>query len=185
MKHTYSSDAESLATRYILQYSRRTKSTVFPSFDLSLHAEILASPVKYAIFEVLGYEFIRGFGISSRVSGSLRSSAIIGALGGGVLTMVHLALSFKYHNTREDYSTLRSLSTSLLQALWKETIFSLFAAIIGATLSGVNSSDDLRYTAVAGVVGPILALAVMFGILGVIIGVVWSVERLRGFVSRY
>ncbi|KAF9473902.1 hypothetical protein BDN70DRAFT_885400 [Pholiota conissans] len=163
--------------------------TTFSPYDLPSVAEALASPVKYAIFEVLGYEFIRAmapFCVSSCVPGSLASSASIGALGGGVLTAVHLSLSLKrLPALRDDSSNLYILAKSLFQALWKESVFSLFAALIGAAMSGITSSHGLSCAAAAGVFGPSLALAVMFGVLGVIIAVAWSRERLKDFFSRY
>ncbi|KJA16188.1 hypothetical protein HYPSUDRAFT_207248 [Hypholoma sublateritium FD-334 SS-4] len=154
-------------------------------------AEALASPVKYAFFQVLGYKVIqaiRPIEISSRIHQSLRSSASIGALGGGVLAMVYTVLLFsssKRHEAEDNYPTLRSIASSLFQALGKEIIFSACAAVIGATITGRDNSNNLPYLIVAGLLGPIVALSLMLGALGVVIVVAWGSVKLKGRFEKY
>lgn len=177
-----------LQTTYALQPTKSAGSDDYYAPDF---AEALASPVKYAFFQVLGYKFIhaiRPIEISSRIHESLKTSASIGALGGGVLAMVYTVLLFsssKRHEPEDNYRTLRSLSLSLFQAMGKEIIFSACAAVIGATISGGENSNDLPYLVVAGLLGPIVALSLMLGALGIVIMVAWGSVKLKGRFARY
>ncbi len=116
------------------------------------------------------------------MSNSLRSPASIGALGGGVLAVVYIILllsSSKRHVVEDNYLTLRSISSSLFQALGKEIIYSACAAVIGATITGRDNSNSLLCFVVAGLLGPIVALSLMLGALGIVIAVVRGSSELK------
>ncbi|KAF8972241.1 hypothetical protein BDZ97DRAFT_1783876 [Flammula alnicola] len=156
--------------------------------DFSSFAEASASPAKYAIFQVLGFKFIQAtgqFDIPLCLSGSFGSSAKVGAFGGAVLTLLYLGLLLRRrHLPQEDGSSFSSFSSFVL-VLGKEIVYSVLAAIIGASIAGRNSHHELFCFTLAGVLGPIIALMIMVGILALIIGAVWSTGKFKNWCSGY
>lgn len=159
----------------------------FEDCNLYDFAEVLASPAKYALFQVIGNEFMRAMGsinIWARgLSTPLFASASIGALGGAVLTIIYTALlihSRKHQRQIEDFSTLWSLSSSLFQNLGKEVLYSALASIMGAFITGRHDSNHLVYLIFAGSLGPIVALSFMLGAVGLVMVLAWGGSKVTG-----
>lgn len=142
--------------------------------------EISLSPAKYSIFQILGFKFFETIERAGTPPFylSLKSAAIVGALGGTLLSFLYLALLFRTrHLSPDELNTTSYLS--YIQVLCKEIAYSGLAGVIGASAIGRCSTHELSYFAISGILGPILFLVLMFGLVGLAIGVVWGIERVR------
>jgi hypothetical protein len=142
-------------------------------------AEILLSPAKYSIFQILGFKFFETIERADTLPCylSLKSAAIVGALGGTLLSFLYLVLLFRRRHLSSD--ELNTTYFSYIQVLCKEIAYSGLAGVIGASAIGRCSAQELSYFAISGILGPILFLVLMFGVVGLVIGVVWGIERVK------
>lgn len=146
-------------------------------------AEAASSPAKYSTFQLLGCKALQGFGCLGTTT--FFSSACVGAVGGTILTLLYFALLL----TRKDQihaesTTILSFSSYAL-LLSKEMTYSAVAAIIGAGTKGLYSPHALSTHVLAGVLGPLLFLFLLFGGLGLVILVVWMTEKFKDWYSGY
>ena len=151
-----------------------------PKHHIHSLAEISLSPAKYSIFQILGFKFfetIERTGIPP-FHLSLRSAATVGALGGTLLCLPYLALLFRRRHLASDELKITSYF-SYIQVLCKEIAYSGLAGVIGASAIGRSSAHELGYFAISGILGPVLFLVLMFGVVGMAIGVVWAIERVK------
>lgn len=119
------------------------------------------------------------------ISTTLASSARIGAVGGTILTLVYFALLFaRKDQIRNESTTILSFSSYAL-LLSKEMTYSAVAAIIGAVAKGLYSPHTLSTHAIAGILGPILFLLLLFGGLGLVISFIWTIEKFKDWYSGY
>jgi len=142
--------------------------------------EISLSPAKYSIFQVLGFKFFERIERAGTppLYLSLKSAAIVGALGGTLLSFLYLVLLFRRRHLASDELNITSCF-SYIQVLCKEIAYSGLAGIIGASAIGRSSAHELGYFAISGILGPVLFLVLMFGVVGMVIGVVWVIERVK------
>ncbi|KIM40650.1 hypothetical protein M413DRAFT_446072 [Hebeloma cylindrosporum] len=143
-------------------------------------AEISLSPAKYSLFQILGFKFFEKIenAATPPFCLSLKSAAIVGVLGGTLLSLLYLLLLLKRHHLATDELDVISYY-SYIQALCKEIAYSGLAGVIGASAIGRCSAHELSYFAISGILGPILFLVLMFGVVGLVIGVVRGMERVK------
>jgi len=143
-------------------------------------AEISLSPAKYSMFQILGFKFFETIegAATPPCYLSLKSAAIVGALGGTLLSFLYLVLLFRTRHLACEELEITSYF-SYIQVLCKEIAYSGLAGVIGASAVGRCSAHELSYFAMSGILGPILFLVLMFGVVGVAIGVVWGIGRIK------
>jgi len=138
--------------------------------------------MKYCLFQILGSQFILWTSGPSLlpVDSSTAEFASIGALGGTGLAVFYLLLIIIQRNRfPEDLSSLGTLSAGS-SILLKETVYSAVASIIGAYMRGRTEYHDQLMIGIAGALGPVVFLVLMFGSLGIIIAFAWSSRRYIG-----
>ncbi|KAF8808634.1 hypothetical protein BYT27DRAFT_7188599 [Phlegmacium glaucopus] len=185
-----SDGSEHLSTKALHRRAGLYSSISFPSWwpvdesHIYAFAEAASSPAKYSTFQLLGCKALQRFGCLD-ISTTLSTSARIGAIGGTVLTLIYFALLFaRKDQIRTESTTILSFSTYAI-LLSKEMTYSAVAAIIGAVAKGLYSPHTLSTHAIAGVLGPILFLLLLFGGLGLVVSFVWMIEKFRDWYSGY
>jgi hypothetical protein len=148
-------------------------------------AEAASSPAKYSTFQLLGYKALQKFGCLGTTSISSLSSACVGAVGGTVLALLYFALLLaRKDQIRTENAAILSFSSYAL-LLSKEMTYSAVAAIIGTMAKGMYSPHTVWSHVVAGILGPILFLFLLFGGLGLVMSFVWITEKLKDWYSGY
>ena len=147
-------------------------------------AEAASSPAKYSTFQFLGCKAMQHFGCFT-ISTTLFSSACVGAVGGTVLTLVYFALLLARKDQIHIENTAILSFSSYALLLSKEMTFSAIAAIIGTLAKGMYSPHTVSAHVIAGVLGPIISLLLLFGGLGLVILFVWMIEKFRNWYSGY
>ncbi|KAF9556037.1 hypothetical protein CPC08DRAFT_108055 [Agrocybe pediades] len=178
-------------------------SSKFPSFSNHFYSivEAILSPVKYCLFQVLGTQMIllilgethHAHSVVHKVATSLAEPARIGAVGGIGLAIFYLSQimlqSRQWHRSPAEPlddplllpNSDSNLTVTLSAAPWiliKETVYSAVASLIGAYVVGRTEFRDRMLLSIAGALGPIVFLVLMFGLLGILIGVAWALRRL-------
>ena len=139
--------------------------------------EAASSPVKYALFQYCGHSVLGSVGIAFRPASST-SPVKIGAFGGVILTFFYFALLL-----RKRRSTRLFYEDSIIANLLKEIIYSVLAAFIGVT--GCGSKHEMTFCMLSGALGPIVAAVFIIALLGLVVGVIWCVERFRDWRAGY
>ena len=169
------------------QYSKFPIPSWWPVDESHMYAfaEAASSPAKYSSFQLLGYKALQKFGYLGTASISSLSSACVGAVGGTVLALLYFALLLaRKDQIRTESAAILSFSSYAL-LLSKEMTYSAIAAIIGAWAKGLYSSHTVWSHVVAGILGPILFLFLLFGGLGFGLSFVCIIEKFRDWYSGY
>ena len=118
-------------------------------------------------------------------SSSLSSSACVGAVGGTVLTLVYFALLLARRNQNHTDNTAILSFSSYVLLLSKEMTYSAVAAVIGTGANRLYSPHTLSIHVIAGVLGPVLFLLLLFGGLGLVILFARMIEKLKDWYTGY
>ena len=174
-------------TRPFQVYSKFSFPAWWPVDESHLYAfaEAASSPAKYSTFQLLGYKALHVFGYLGGASTTFLSSACVGAVGGTVLTLLYFALLLARKDQIQCENTAILSLSSYALLLSKEMTYSAIAAIIGAGAKGLYNPRTLSTHVIAGVLGPILFLLLLFGGLGFAILFIWMIERFRDWYSGY
>ena len=170
-----------------IQYSKFS----FPSWwsvdesHMYAFAEAASSPAKYSTFQLLGYKALQKFGYLGSESISSLSSACVGAVGGTVLALLYFALLLARKDQIRAESAANLSFSSYVLLLSKEMTYSAVAAIIGAVAKGLYSPHTVWSCALAGILGPILFLFLLFGGLGLVVLFIWIIEKFKDWYSGY
>lgn len=170
-----------------IQYSKISIPSWWPVDESHMYAfaEAASSPAKYSTFQLLGYKALQKLGCLGTESISSLSSACVGAVGGTVLALLYFALLLaRKDQIRTESAAILSFSSYAL-LLSKEMTYSAVAAIIGAVAKGLYSPHTVWSYAVAGILGPVLFLFLLFGGLGLIMSFVWIIEKFKDWYSGY
>ena len=170
-----------------IQYSKFTIPSWWPLDESHMYAfaEAASSPAKYSTFQLLGYKALQKFGYLGTGSISFLSSACVGAVGGTVLALLYFALLLARKDQIRTESTAILSFSSYALLLSKEMTYSAVAAIIGSWAKGLYSPHTVWSHIVAGFLGPILFLFLLFGGLGLIMSFVWITEKIKDWYSGY
>jgi hypothetical protein len=144
-------------------------------------AEAASSPVKYAMFQSCGHAFINLIGFGASLPPSLTSPLKIGSFGGTILTFFYFALLLRKSSTTRPGCDVSLVS--YVVGLVKEILYSAVGAYLG--VMGCGHRDEMRWFMLAGALGPIVATVVIVGVLGLVAGIVWCVERFRDWRAGY
>lgn len=170
-----------------IQYSKFSIPSWWPVDESHMYAfaEAASSPAKYSTFQLLGYKALQNFGYLGTESISFLSSACVGAVGGTVLALLYFALLLARKDQIRTESTAILSFSSYAILLSKEMTYSAVAAIIGAVAKGLYSPHTVWSYAVAGILGPILFLFLLFGGLGLVVSFIWIIEKFKDWYSGY
>lgn len=141
--------------------------------------EAAISPAKYALFQVLGFYFIRATGHLDVPSNFCAAyAAKIGCCAGIALGAFYLSLLCRRGHFRlQDVSDLGPLAA--FSNLCKEMAYTAIASVIGASVHGLDDRAGLFFLAASGILGPAVFLMILFGVLGMAIAIAWSFERFK------
>jgi hypothetical protein len=141
--------------------------------------EASISPVKYAVFQLLGHlSIISLFNTPPfDLPASSSTSAKMGALGGLVLTIYYLVHLCICNTWFYEGRPLEPPSTYLVMFA-QEVLHSGIAAVLGATIIGFRSYFQLASMAVVGLLGPVALVTILFTVLGMALVILWFVKYL-------
>jgi hypothetical protein len=132
--------------------------------------ETSLTSVKYAFYQMLGYSTLQAFGLIAPSTTAL-SSAIVGFIGGAVLTVPYLILLFFKHETVNEENSSHCLRMCILN-LGKELMCSSVAGGAGAVLYEGWSVESLLIGMGQGLTGPFIAFAVAYCLLRTTLGAI-------------
>ncbi|KAF8910524.1 hypothetical protein CPB84DRAFT_1223246 [Gymnopilus junonius] len=142
-------------------------------------AEAVISPAKYALFQVLGFHFIRATGrLDVPYSITAAYAAKVGCFAGIALGAFYISLLARQRHSRsQDISNLGT--SAAFSNLCKEMAYTVIASVIGASLHGLDDPAGLFFLATSGVLGPAVFLMILFGVLGIVIAITWCYGSLK------
>jgi hypothetical protein len=151
-----------------------------PDKHLLAYAEAASSPVKYALFQSCGHAFINSIGIPFSPA-SLTSPLKIGGVGGVILALFYFALLLRQKSKIRLYNedSMVSYVVNLLQ----EIMYSAIGGFLGAI--GCGRTEEMTVSMVAGALGPIVATMAIISFLGLLVAIVWCVEKFRDWRAGY